>query len=199
MLTVLGIGPGAADLRLSGTQSYLQQADIVIGSKRQLTSLAVPDAKAMLLPRLSELRDYLNEHLDDEQVLLASGDPLLYGIGSWALKNVAPERVRIIPGISSIQYMFHQIGLAMNDCYLTSSHGRQPDFDFLLSHSKVGMVTDDQLGPYQIAREVQKRHQDRRIYVGECLSYPNEKIQAFRPEEVPKRKYDLNVVIITNA
>jgi Precorrin-6B methylase 1 len=61
------------------------------------------------------------------------------------------------------------------------------------------MVTDAKTGPYQIAQEVLSRHQDRTIYVGEQLSYPEERISQLKPEQVEDKKYNMNVVIITNA
>lgn len=199
MIIVLGIGPGDPNLRLSGTGQYIENADIVIGSLRQLETLSVPDDKAMKLPHLADLKTFLKDNLEQQIVLLASGDPLLYGIGTWITNNFEKSKVQIVPGISSIQYMFHQLRLAMNDSYLTSSHGRIPDFDFLLQHDKIGMVTDTDLGPVQIAQEISQRGQHRHIYVGENLSYSNERISHFTESNVEDRPYDLNVVIITNA
>ena len=46
----------------------------------------------------------------------------------------------------------------MNDVYITSSHGKIPDFDYILSHKKVCMVTDSKIGPHEICREIQKRN-----------------------------------------
>lgn len=199
MITVLGIGPGDGKYRLEGTTEYLQNADVVIGSARQLASFTdLPTNKQMRLPHLGELQEYLQQHINRQIVLLASGDPLLYGIGTWVKKNFPDQQIQIIPGISSIQYFFHRLQLSLNDCYLTSSHGRVPDFDFLLQHEKVGMVTDQQLGPYEIAQEIKRRGQHRLIFVGENLSYPNERISRYTEETVEKRQYDMNVVIITN-
>ena len=200
MIIVVGIGPGDSALRLTGTEKYIAQADVVIGSARQLEAFPqVPEAKQKVLPHLAELQDYLQANAAKQIVLLASGDPLLYGIGTWVSKHFPTDQVKIIPGISSIQYLFHQLQLSMNDCYLTSSHGRKPDFDFLLRHEKVGMVTDQDLGPYEIAQEIRRRGQHRHIYVGERLSYPDERISEYDEQTVENRDYGMNVVIITNA
>ncbi|MCC4440739.1 cobalt-precorrin-7 (C(5))-methyltransferase [Limosilactobacillus reuteri] len=200
MIVVLGIGPGNEDYRLEGMTKYLAEADVVIGSNRQLETISnIPENKKMILPHLVELRDYLREHYNDKNVLLASGDPLLYGIGTWVKSNIQNQKIKIIPGISSIQYMFHQLQLSMNNCYLTSSHGRTPDFDFLLQHSKVGMVTDQKIGPFEIGQEIKKRGLHKKIYVGERLSYPDERITCYDESTVEQRKYEMNVVVITNA
>lgn len=200
MITVLGIGPGNPQEMLVGTRDYLRQADQVIGSARQLAVFSdLPKAKQKRLPHLAELKTYLEAHKQDQIVLLASGDPLLYGIGSWVKRNFSASEVEIVPGISSIQYMFNRLQLSMNDCYLTSSHGRQPDFDFLLRHQKIAMVTDSVIGPYQIAQAIKAHQQHRLIYIGERLSYPNEKISRETEQTVEDRQYAMNVVIITNA
>lgn len=200
MITVLGIGPGDPKLRLAGTTEYLKRADTVVGSRRQLAAFPdLPKEKQKQWLRLSKLKNYLLKNKQKNIVLLASGDPLLYGIGSWVVKNFPADEIKIISGISSIQYMFHQLRLSMNDCYLTSSHGRQPDFDFLLKHKKVAMVTDAHIGPYEIAQAIKKRGLHRQIYIGEHLSYPDERIVKRDEKTVVKRKYQMNVVIITNA
>lgn len=200
VIIVLGIGPGSRDLHLVNFDYYLKNAQVVIGSQRQLESLNKNiQNKSKLLPALSELKTYLLNNSRKRMVILSSGDPLLYGIGSWIQTNITNQTVKIIPGISSIQYCFHQLGISMNNSYLTSSHGREPNFDFILHHEKIGMVTDQYFGPQEIAAEICKRKQKRWLYVGENLSYPDERITKYNPEHMLQRKFDMNVVIIINA
>jgi cobalt-precorrin-7 (C5)-methyltransferase len=61
-------------------------------------------------------------------------------------------RVRIIPGISAVQYLCAQAGIDMNDIWLTSSHGRSVCFDELARHRKVAMVTDAAAGRKKLPR-----------------------------------------------
>ncbi|MFC6169945.1 cobalt-precorrin-7 (C(5))-methyltransferase [Loigolactobacillus jiayinensis] len=199
MINIVGIGPGDAKLMVAEVATVIAQAEVVVGSKRQLALFDLPAAKQYVLPKLSELKVFLQANQQRAIAVLASGDPLLYGIGNWALHQFPREQVHIVPGISAIQYCFHQIGLPMNDSYLTSSHGRVPDFDFLLQHETVAMVTDSEIGPYQIAQAVLSHQQKRLIYIGEMLSYPEEKITCVPAEQVQDRAYALNVVVITNA
>lgn len=199
MITVLGIGPGNKELMTIGVDKYLEEAEIVIGSKRQLSIFPTIRERGVLLPKLNKLKLYLRDNINKKIVLLASGDPLLYGIGNWITQQFPQEKVHIVPAISSIQYFFHQLRLSMNDVYLTSSHGRITDFDFLLSHKTIGMVTDKIIGPYEIAQAIKERGQHRQIYIGEMLSYPEEKISVKTELTVERREYLMNVVIISNA
>lgn len=85
----------------------------------------------------------------------------------------------------------------MNDVYITSSHGKVPNFDYILSHKKVCMVTDDKIGPHEISREIQKRNLNKVIIVGENLSYEDEKITIGNPKDIlAVEKFDMNVVVI---
>ncbi|MFD1123899.1 cobalt-precorrin-7 (C(5))-methyltransferase [Lentilactobacillus raoultii] len=199
MIIVLGIGPGSDDLMINGSSQYLEEAETLIGSSRQLALFPTFKSKAVVLPKLKDLEIFLKAHIDKKIVILASGDPLLYGIGNWVIKKFPGEKIQIVPGISAIQYFFHRLKFPMNDVYLTSSHGQVPDFDFLLQHTTIGMVTDQVTGPYEIAQEIKKRGQHRQVFIGEMLSYPDEKISVATELTVKKRNYQMNVVIITNA
>ncbi|MBC1902132.1 cobalt-precorrin-7 (C(5))-methyltransferase [Listeria innocua] len=196
MITVVGIGPGDTNLLINAARQALSSADSVYGSKRQLQEIAeLTTAICLLLPKkLADLKNI--PHQNKNVVILASGDPLLYGIGNWVMTNFS-EDIHIIPGISAIQMMFHQIKLPMNDCFITSSHGKTPNFDFLLQHEKVAMVTDSIIGPYEIAAEISKRNLKKIMFIGENLSSTEERIHKLRPGEVEK-KYDMNVVMIVD-
>lgn len=198
MITVAGIGPGNPELMIQKVFMSVKEADLVIGSIRQLSLFDLPENKKMVLPKLMKLKEFLLKNSQLNIVLLASGDPYLYGIANWLKREVNNQPVDVIPGISSIQYLFNRVGISMNDSYLTSSHGRVPDFDFLLKHQTICMVTDEKIGPFQIAQEVIARGQHRNIFIGENLSYPDELITKTTESEVKNRKYKMNVVLITN-
>ena len=199
MITVVGMGPGNPDFIFEAGKQAIREADFVIGSKRQLEMVQLEQDKACLLPpNFQELRCLLLTCIDDQLVILASGDPLTYGIGNWLLKTFEAKKVRIIPGISAIHYLFSQVQLSMEDCFITSSHGRTPDFDRIATMPKVGMVTDKKIGPYQIAQEVLKRGGKKKMLIGESLSYPNQRLRWYLLKEVPDEDYEMNVVVIVD-
>lgn len=198
MIYVLGIGPGDPGLQIQENEKILAGADFIYGTSRQLDSVAYidPNKKVVWDRPLSELKEEFASRLDYDLVYLASGDPMIYGIGPYFIRNFGEGRVRVYPGISSLQYIFSKIGISMNDAYLTSSHGRDPDFDLLTKLPKVAMVTDKDKGPYYIGRELMKRGREGVMYIGENLSYPDEKITRKTLDEVEDRSYGLAVVVV---
>ena len=198
MLNVVGIGPGNDGYITEVGKKIIAESDVLIGGKRNLEIFEnFCGEKIVLGANLVEIKNYINENIEKNITVIASGDPSVYGIGKYLSKNVDNEKMEIIPGISSMQYMFSRIKVDMNDLYMTSSHGREPDFDYLLSHSKVCMVTDLKIGPREIAREIIKRDLKKTMAVGENLSYDNEKITIGKPGDILKiEKYDMNIVVI---
>jgi len=198
MISVIGMGPGDARLRTQAAQALIAQADILVGWARLLADF--PDfqgEKRVLNADIDGLINWLQSKTEQNIVVLASGDPLLFGIGKRITERLPKQSCEVISGISSVQYLFSRIQLDMNDLYITSSHGKQPDFDFIFQHDKVAMVTDKVVGPFQIAQEIQQRSLSRTLIVGENLSYPDERLHFLQPEQV-QPDYDMNVVVILN-
>ncbi|MDP3110742.1 MAG: precorrin-6y C5,15-methyltransferase (decarboxylating) subunit CbiE [Thermodesulfovibrionales bacterium] len=100
-------------------------------------------------------------------VLLASGDPLFFGIGRRAVKEFGKDMVEILPDLSSIQVAFARIKEAWDDAFLMSLHGgpdpekrrRLPyeisDVPALLQrHNKIAILTDKENNPSTIANVI---------------------------------------------
>ncbi len=195
MINVVGIGPGHRDYLIPLAQQIINSSNWLVGAPRQLALFTDFSGQIHLLDsQLNKLLAWLVKHQQYQITILASGDPMLYGIGKFLCQQLGIENVRIIPGISTVQYLFSRIGLDMNDVYLTSSHGKLPDFDFILAHKKVAMVTDQCIGPYEISQQIQQRQLQRYLIIGENLSYPNERI-IIHPTKI-ETTYALNIVII---
>lgn len=85
----------------------------------------------------------------------------------------------------------------MNDLWITSSHGRTPDFDAIARHGKTAMVTDNTIGPFEIAQALLARGLNPTIIVGENLTAKDERIHHLLASEVAAQ-YAMNVVVILN-
>lgn len=198
MINIIGLGPGEFDYITKLGEKLIYTSDILIGGKRNLESINDFKGKKIVLSNnLKEILEFIKENMHKNISVIASGDPSIYGIGKYLSNNIDHENLNMVSGISSLQYIFSKIFVDMNDVYITSSHGKIPDFDYILSHKKVCMVTDNKIGPHEISREIQKRDLNKVIVVGENLSYDNEKITIGKAKDILSiEKFDMNVVVI---
>ena len=113
------------------------------------------------------------------------------------------EEIEVIPGISSVQYMFAKLGLHWYDAFVSSLHGKEFDFaEKMNKYNKMGLLTDNKFTPQKIAEKLFRNSQnDIKIFVGENLSYENEKIWEFFPENLYNFEYGfgINVVVLVRS
>ncbi|BAX97448.1 putative precorrin-6Y C5,15-methyltransferase CobL [Mycobacteroides stephanolepidis] len=122
VITVIGIGADGVDGLSMHSRRELQRASIIFGSLRQLELLAEESLAAEcrvwpspLLPALPTMFDGLgNVHV------LASGDPMLHGIGTTLIRLFGPDRVRVLPHVSSVSLACARMGWAVNDVEIIS-------------------------------------------------------------------------------
>lgn len=198
MINVIGLGPGNSDYITKLGETLIKTSDVLIGGKRNLESIKdFEGEKIELASNLKEIVRYINNNKEKQISVIASGDPFIYGIGKYLSENIEPKNLNVVCGISSLQYIFSKVHVDMNDLYITSSHGKTPDFDYVLSHKKVCMVTDKNIGPKEICKEIIKRNLNKTVIVGENLSYQNEKISIGKPQDILKiDNFDMCVVVL---
>lgn len=198
MLYVVGIGPGNNKYITEVAKEIIDNSEIIIAGKRNIEALGKVDKEVFYISsNLNEMKNYILNNAQKNIVVLASGDPLIYGIASYINRELEGKiDIKIIAGISSIQYAFSAFAIDMNDVYISSSHGREPDYDFILMHKKIAMVTDKNIGPYEIAQEIKNRNMLYDMYIGENLSYPNERLEITNSNDIKNRDYKMSLVIL---
>ncbi|WP_278191886.1 precorrin-6y C5,15-methyltransferase (decarboxylating) subunit CbiE [Streptomyces sp. TRM75563] len=126
-VSVVGIGadgwPG-----LSGTaREALREAEVLIGGARQL-DLLPPECAGVRVGWPSPLRPavprLLAEHRERRIAVLASGDPMFYGIGRALAEELGPEGLRVLPHPSSVSYACARLGWPLEDTEVVTLVGR---------------------------------------------------------------------------
>ena len=197
MLTVVGMGPAGVQLMTLLAKETVQRADALVGGTRHLAQFAeFSGERCALGANIAEVLAWIGERQGQNVVVLASGDPLFYGIGTRLIAHFGRDNVQVIPGVSAVQYLCAQAGIDMNEMWLTSSHGRNVNVDELARHRKVAMVTDSQYGPKEIAAQLVARGKGHRwMVIGENLAMENERIHWLPVSEV-SADYEMNAVVI---
>ena len=132
------IGTDASGLNGLGAQQrqWIAQAEVLAAPARLLAELppglAAADGGGVALVATDQpaaLYEHLQQALDTglRVVVLASGDPLWFGIGRLLLARFGAERLRFHPAPSSLQLAFARIGRPWQDASWISLHGREPE------------------------------------------------------------------------
>ncbi|MEY2983550.1 MAG: Cobalt-precorrin-6y C5-methyltransferase / Cobalt-precorrin-6y C15-methyltransferase [Cyanobacteriota bacterium] len=210
MIHVLGIGlDGAAGLPAKSLD-LIAQATIVAGGDRHLHYFPDYEDKWLPITNFSTALDSLQQAWSklptgEWMVVLASGDPLFFGLGRLLLEIFPAEQLQFHPHVSSIQLAFNRVKLPWQDAQVISAHGRSPD---LLKRAlqqgvnTLAILTDRQTHPGAIAKLclALKLAWTYQAWVCENLGGEDEKIQDVALTDLADYDADqfapLNVVIL---
>jgi len=197
-LHIIGLGVSETAHLDQSALTALQAADSVIGSERQIATvqhLLPSGQEQILLPKLKQLQTQLSELTDKDcsVAVLASGDPLLYGIGRWFSRTFNNNQLTFYPGVSSIQAACHRLGRAFQDLKVLSLHGRPVAKirTVLKRNQPLIVLTDKHSTPQVLAQEcVAAGFAGSKLTVLEMLGYEQEKISVFTASELAEHQSD---------
>ena len=204
-INVVGLGPGNIKYLSTVGIDCVKEAEIIVGSTRQLSDLKTiisEKQEIYILGKLSELIAYLKENIEKKITIIVSGDTGYYSLVPYLSKNLSKDILNIIPNISSYQYLFSKIGENWQNFRLASVHGREFDYVKNIDDEDIAglvLLTDDIQNPYEVSKNLYNNGiRNITVIVGENLSYDNEKITILEIEDYEKlnRKFDMNVLIL---
>ena len=200
-ISLVGIGMGAEKtLTLEGKKA-LNAAELLIGAKRMTEAVQKPGQMVLHEYRSEKIVEYIREHPKYRTVAIAlSGDVGFYS-GAKKLIDQLDGNVEVICGISSVVYFMSKIGLSWDDAKIVSAHGRNCNLISLIRHNpKVFSILGTEDGVAVLAsRLVYYGMGDVTLYVGENLSYENEKIFHDKAANLTEYRGDaLSVVTACN-
>lgn len=200
-ISLVGIGMGAEKtLTLEGKKA-LDEAELLIGAKRMTEAVQKPGQMVLHEYRSEKIVEYIREHPKYRTVAIAlSGDVGFYS-GAKKLIDQLDGNVEVICGISSVVYFMSKIGLSWDDAKIVSAHGRNCNLISLIRHNpKVFSILGTEDGVAILAsRLVYYGMGDVTLYVGENLSYENEKIFHDKAANLTEYRGDaLSVVTACN-
>jgi len=204
---VIGIdGSGTLKQR----REILERCGLIVASKRLASLLGNTFVPIQPITPIDEAFDQIEEGLEGGNVcVLASGDPLFYGIGGRLIERFGSELVDVIPALSSLQEAFAKFKISWDDAHIISLHGRSTAHiaGQLLTHPKTFTFTDSLHSPDKIAGEITTYlnlieaadlQESITMYVAENLGSSEEKITRGTLSEISQLQFsNLNVLCIT--
>ncbi|HLH75215.1 MAG TPA: precorrin-6y C5,15-methyltransferase (decarboxylating) subunit CbiE [Candidatus Binataceae bacterium] len=188
-VTVIGIGDDGCAGLSSRAVSAVADAQVLAGGERHLAFFPqFTGLRIVLKNGLPAALDRIAQAADENNVcILASGDPMFFGVGALVIKRLGAEHVSVIPHPSSIQWAFARAGLKWDDAALISLHGRSAEgfLTRLRTCAKAAVLTDPDNTPVRLAASMLAHGQGEwRAWVCENLAGPDERVRQFSLQEL---------------
>ncbi|MFI1828225.1 precorrin-6y C5,15-methyltransferase (decarboxylating) subunit CbiE [Streptomyces sp. NPDC020412] len=126
-VTVVGIGADGWQGLPDRSRTALLDAQVLIGGPRQL-DLLPPECPGERIPWPSPLRPavpgLIATHAGRRIAVLASGDPMFYGIGRTLTEILGADAVHVLPHPSSVSHACARLGWPLEDVAVVTLVGR---------------------------------------------------------------------------
>ncbi len=179
---VIGAGIAGHEGFTPQALELINQSELLFGAQRLLGLF--PDFSGETFPLDDSNRAEMVSRLQDcngRVVVLASGDPLFFGLGRYLLRNLAEELIEFHPNVTSVQYAFAKIREPWDDSVFISVHDRdlKDVVDRIVANDKAAILTDGINTPGMISRELlSRRRGGYKAYLCENLGTAAEKIRV---------------------
>lgn len=201
-ILIVGIGDEGLQSISAATKRRIEEADLVLGSQRTLD--LVPGGKAERVAIGTDLGEMIRRIERDRAtkriIVLASGDPLFYGIARFLVDRFGKEAFEVVPHVSSMQLAFARVMESWDEAYLTDLSQRTlaSVVDRIRVSEKVGIFTTTEATPPAIAKALLAEGIDYfRVYVCENLGTRGEIVTQGTLAEIAKMDFgSLNVMVL---
>jgi precorrin-6B C5,15-methyltransferase / cobalt-precorrin-6B C5,C15-methyltransferase len=153
-LSVIGIGEDGIAGLAPAACALIETAEVLVGGARHLGMVPDRCAERILWERpLALTINVIAGHRGRRVSVLASGDPMWYGIGVTLSRRFPREEMTILPQLSAFSLAAARLGWPLADCATITLHGRPLDALrlHLAPHRRILVLSDDGGTPREVA------------------------------------------------
>lgn len=205
-VTLIGIGDDGCRSLTSRAIGAITGAQVLVGGSRHLAFFPEFEGERITLEGgLVKALDAVAALAEENTIaILASGDPLFFGVGSLVIKKIGAQHVDVIPQPSSIQLAFARVGLKWDDAQFFSVHGRPLAgvANRLRSCAKAAILTDETNNPRAIAEHLLRYGRGEFLaWVCENLGGPGERVRSYTLAQLAQEQdiAPLNVLLLSRV
>ena len=200
-LTLIGMGEDGFDGLSAAARAMIEGADVIVGSDRLLAMLPATKADRFCWPSpFDPMTDRIERWSDRRVVILATGDPMNYGVGSLIAPRFKSD-LKIIPAPSAFSLAAARLGWSLPEVEMVSLHGREIALlaQFLTHGMRIIALTEGDATVRSAADMLKSRHFGQsEMTVLEHMGGPSEKIATFSADSLPPDRFaDLTTLAIT--
>lgn len=186
------------------TRELAAHCDLVVGGRRHLDALGVPEQRRVVLGAITPALARLAElPADGEALVIASGDPGFHGVLRRLRqeKALAGHEFDVRPAVTSAAAAFTAVALPWDDAVVVSAHGRPLDEAIAAAriHTKVAVLTSPQNTGRELAAAL--KDLDRTYVLAERLGEETERVRVLTTDEMlaVEEIREPNVVLILDG
>ena len=202
-VNIVGIGPGNPELLTAAARQAIESSTILIGDKRMLAAFGAGKRTYDTI-KTADIVNILAAADAERNVaaVLVSGDVGFFSLAKTISGKLPDCECVRYAGISSLVYFAAKLNMSWDDAKIVSMHGRSQNLAAAVAQNgKVFSLTGGENSPQALCTKLcQHGLGSVQVYVGENLSYPEEKITSGTAEEISKLNFpSLSVMMILNA
>lgn len=201
-VNIVGIGPGNPELLTAAARQAIEKSNILIGDKRMLAAFADEGKTIYPTIKTSEIVEIVQKtQSTDEIAVLVSGDVGFFSLAKTISGKLPNCQCTRYCGISSLVYFASKLEMSWDDAKIVSMHARFQNLVAAVAHNeKVFSLTGGDNSPQALCQKLcDYGLGEVKVYVGENLSYQEEKITCATAEEISKLNFpSLSVMMIIN-
>jgi precorrin-6y C5,15-methyltransferase (decarboxylating) CbiE subunit len=199
-IVIVGCGPGSPDYVTPLALKSIEKAEVLVGANRLLDLFPGSHAEKITVTRdIEQVLDEVAVRLDRKRIaVLVSGDPGLCSLSQPIIRRFGREVCKVIPGVSSIQAAFARLGLEWLDARMINAHGSDPEVDVesLRDAGKIAIFVGRKESLPWIRGLAETLGEDRRIFVCENLTLPNEEIRQIEPPDLESQEIGPRTILL---
>jgi precorrin-6B C5,15-methyltransferase / cobalt-precorrin-6B C5,C15-methyltransferase len=200
-LIVLGMGEDGMDGLSARARHALAHAEVIVGSERLLAMVPSSGAERHEWPQpFSTAVERILPLRGRKTVVLATGDPLNYGVARKLLEIVPFQEMEIVPHLSAFSLAAARMGWSIPDCETLSLHGRPAAHiePFIQPEARLLALTENGRTIAEVARRLVRRGFEASIItVLENIGGPREHRAEFPAHALPDQTFSpLNTIAV---
>lgn len=200
-LSVVGLGEDGPAGLSPAARALVDEAEVLVGAKRHLAMLPEHGAERLTWQfPLDPLMAALQARRGRRVVMLATGDPMCFGIGSTLARYLKAEEMTLLPGPSALTLACNRIGWPEHEVELLTLHGRPLELlnGWLCDGQKLVLLSHDGGTPTRVAALLCERgYGDSAITVLEHMGGTREaRHDALAVDWGERKAADLNTIAV---
>jgi precorrin-6Y C5,15-methyltransferase (decarboxylating) len=153
-LSVVGLGEGGLPDLAPAARALVDSAEVLIGGSRHLATTPEDGRERLAWPSpFNALVGEIEARRGRRVCILATGDPMMYGVGAKLLRHFPIEEMTIAPAPSAFSLACARMGWSGPDTTMLSVHGRPLELlhSAVLPGARLLVLTSGAEAPAQVA------------------------------------------------